>query len=668
MRGLQRLKTTVMIVEQDQPPARLPHCSCDVTSLLIAIVLMWKPASRLCVFLVVALPVMPGFAQPSFERHIQPLLENLCYDCHGDGANEGGMQLDAHDSLEQLVADQRLWGKVWDNVLTETMPPADAGQPSADERKLLSNWIAETVFRYNPAAPDPGRVTIRRLNREEYRYSVLDLLGIDFPVYEHFPADDTGYGFDTIGDVLTIPPPLLGKYFSAAEWIVERLLTEAAKKNSAVYRQVFFSGDPPTDFEGKLEYARQILERLALRAFRKPVNQTTVEKMLSIVRVALQKDQTTFSEAVGRAVVAVLVSPQFLYRAEFQQKENDSYTVYPLDDFALASRLSYFLWSSIPDQQLFDLAAKGRLRAELSAQVKRMLKDPKSDRFARNFVGQWLRTREVEGVHKKKEFRNIVNKLRPSMRRETEMFFAHIMRNDRDVIEIVTGNYTFLDQRLANYYGIAGVEGKKMRLVNLSPESPRGGVLTQGSILLVTSNPDRTSPVKRGRFILDNILGTPSPPAPPDVPDLQDASRGIDRPLSLREQLALHREDPLCASCHDRMDPLGLGLENFDAIGRWRDSERGLPIDAGGELVSGEEFSGIRELRKVLGNKRRLFYRCLTRKLMIYSLGRGIEYTDTPTIESIVDTMMDNEGRFSTMLLGIVQSPQFLLRRGNQSN
>ncbi|MGI9430312.1 MAG: DUF1588 domain-containing protein, partial [Bythopirellula sp.] len=238
--------------------------------------------------------------------------------------------------------------------------------------------------------------------------------------------------------------------------------------------------------------------------------------------------------------------------------------------------------------------------------------------------------------------------------------------------ELITADYSFLNDDLAKFYGVDGVIGDQPRLVKFAAESPRGGILTHAGVLMVTSNPDRTSPVKRGRFVLDNILGTPPPPAPPDVPDLEDVTQGVTWHISMREQLALHREDPACAACHDRMDPLGLGLENFDAIGRWRDDDDGFPIDAAGELVSGESFAGIRELREILGQKRRLFYRCLTKKLLTYAIGRGMEYTDIPAIEAIVDAMMVEDssgvrGRFSTLLMGIVESPQFQLRRGNDS-
>ena len=615
----------------------------------------------LCVFLVL-LQWASGQETIDFESRIQPLLSQYCYDCHGEGAAEGGLAYDEYDSVDALVGNKKLWGKVWDNVLTETMPPADMPQLSAAERKLLSRWIARSIFDYDPANPDPGRVTIRRLNRYEYRYAVRDLLGIDFPVREHFPVDDTGYGFDTIGDVLTVSPPLIEKYFEAAEAIADQVVVQLTKKQTATYKKVYSNESPPTEQEAQIAFARKVIHRLATRAFRRPVDKVTYEKLMQLAEAALKQEQVSLEEAISRTTIAILVSPHFLLRAEYQPAAGSQSDVFPLDDYALAARLSFFLWSSIPDQTLFQLASEGRLHGELRSQVKRMLADAKADRFARSFVGQWLRTREVEGVHKEQELRETLGHLRPIMRRETEMFFAHVMRSDVDVMELITADYSFLDEQLAEYYGVPGVEGKRMRRVRFPEYHPRGGVLTHGSILLVTSNPDRSSPVKRGRFILDNILGTPSPPAPPDVPDLEEVTKGVSWHMSLREQLALHREDPVCASCHDRMDPLGLGLENFDAIGLWREDEDGFPIDASGELASGEKFTGIEQLREILGQKRRLFYRCLTRKLMIYALGRGIDYTDTPVVEEIVEKMLDEDASFLTLLLGIVESPQFQMQ------
>ncbi len=608
--------------------------------------------------------------RPDFEKHVEPLLQTLCFDCHGDGADEGGVQFDAAESYEALVANRQLWGKVWDNVLTGNMPPAEMSQPTKTELRTLSRWIGQTVFGIDANSPDPGRVTIRRLNREEYRYSVRDLLGIKFNVDEHFPADDTGYGFDTIADVLTVPPTLMDKYFQAAAQISERLL-DSAEEAPEAYRQVFGEAPLPTGDEQRERLTRQILENVATRAYRQPVTDEFLDRLLQLANASVDSDDLTVEQLVCRAVEVILVSPRFLYRAEFQPRPDDPTHVHPLDEFALASRLSYFLWSSLPDDELLDLARAGRLREELKRQVRRLVEDPKSERFVENFVGQWLQTRQVVGLHKSGTLHKQIDRLRRDMRNETYRFFTHIMREDLPVVDLIGADYSFLNDDLAKFYEIPGVIGDQLRLVKFEPDSSRGGVLTHASVLMVTSNPNRTSPVKRGMFVLDNLLGLPAPPAPPDVPSLEE-SRDRGERFTLREQLARHRADPGCASCHDRMDPLGIGLENFDAVGRWRDEVDGLAIDASSQLSSGEQFSDIRELRAILVEKRRLFYRCLTRKLMTYALGRGIEYTDTPQVEAIVDTMMaeesdGNRSRFSTMLLGIVESPQFQMRRGHGS-
>lgn len=607
-------------------------------------------------------------ARPDFKQHVQPLLENYCYECHADGAEEGGLEFDTEQTAAALLTDHQQWGRVWENVLTETMPPGGATQPTEAERQLLSRWIAQSAFELDPDSPDPGRVTIRRLNRNEYRYAVLDLLGVEFKVADHFSADDTGYGFDTIGDVLTLPPTLMNKYFNAAAEISEKLLRQAGApeaKRSKPYRHVFGKADLPDDTQEQWKLARSVVERIASRAYRRPVSSTTVDNLLGLTKLAFEAGEASYQTVVCRAIEAILVSPRFLYRAEFQPQPDDPQSTHPLDEYALASRLSFFLWSSLPDEKLFKLAKTGQLRNQLATQVQRMLKDKKSRRMVNHFVGQWLQTEDVLGIHRGKKYQESIQRIRRDIQDETHVLFMHVMHSNRDVIDLIAADYSFLNSRLADFYGMPGVEGNKMRRVQFEKDSPRGGVLTHASVLIVTSNPNRTSPVKRGQFILDNILGMPVPPPPPDVPALEASKNS--RHLTLRKQLELHRADPACASCHDRMDPLGLSLENFDAIGRWRDKDHGQPIDASSQLASGESFSGIRELREILKQKRRLFYRCLTKKLMTYALGRGIEYTDIPAVETIVDSMMKDEGRFSVMLMGIIESPQFQQRRGNNS-
>jgi hypothetical protein len=405
------------------------------------------------------------------------------------------------------------------------------------------------------------------------------------------------------------------------------------------------------------------------------VDERTLGRLVAIAEADYSEPDGSFEHGVRQAMVAVLASPRFLFRIEETEGGRPEEPYSPVDEYALASRLSYFLWSSMPDQELFELAARGELRRDMAAQVERMLRDSRSEALIENFAGQWLQARDVEGVslNPRAVFRregvnrrfDLDRSLRLAMRRETELYFGHVLREDRSILELVDSDYTFLDEKLADFYGIPDVKGREMRRVSLPPDSPRGGVLTQGTVLTVTSNPTRTSPVKRGLFILDNILGTPAPPAPPDIPELEEAEKEFtDRKPTMREAMEVHRSNPLCHSCHARMDPLGLALENFNALGLWRETERDQEIDASGRLITGESFKDVRELKRILVQERRLdFYRCLSEKLLTYALGRGLEHYDVHTIDQIVGRLQQDEGRSGALLLGIIESAPFQKRR-----
>ncbi|MFM8335179.1 MAG: DUF1592 domain-containing protein, partial [Opitutaceae bacterium] len=393
--------------------------------------------------------------------------------------------------------------------------------------------------------------------------------------------------------------------------------------------------------------AGELLGAFAKRAFRRPLEPAAVDRLVGIARQVYSGEGRTFEEGVGRAMMAVLASPRFLFRVETSEPGAPAGPHAPLDEWSLASRLSYFLWSTMPDEELFELAGRGELRRNLRAQVDRMIRDPKAQAFVRNFTCQWLQARDVESVpinaravlgpnarpnrDGRVEFDGTFRRL---MRSETEAYFEHILREDRSLLELIDSDYAFLNARLAEHYGVPGVEGDEIRKVTLPPDSPRGGVITQGTVLAVTSNPTRTSPVKRGVFILDNILGTPPPPAPPDIPALEEARKVFkDREPKLSEMLAFHRSNRLCSSCHDRMDPLGLAFENFNALGGWRDTEAGQPIDPAGRLVTGERFADVAALKRVLARDRRAdVYRCLTEKVFTYALGRSAEPGDAHTL------------------------------------
>src|SRR5581483_854561 len=353
-------------------------------------------------------------------------------------------------------------------------------------------------------------------------------------------------------------------------------------------------------------------------------------------------------------------------RAELQPHPDDPAEVHPLDEYALASRLSYLLWLSLPDDELTGLAAKGQLRRNLPRQLKRMLADPRSERFFEDFAGQWLRTRNILLAPVSGRVQGVIDPIRPLLKRETDLLFEHVARRDRDLTELLTADYTFLNERLAAFYGIPGVTGDEMRRVPLPPESRRAGVLAHAGLLISTSNPNRTSPVKRGLFVLENLLGREVPPPPPAVGNLEDVRPAGKQPRTLREQLAAHREQKSCAACHAHFDPIGLALENFDNTGRWRDKERsGEPIDARSELLTGEKVAGAADLARVLASRKEVFYRCVTEKLLTYALGRGLEPADAVTVDRVTARLAAEGGRFSVLLAGIVGRPPFQTRRGD---
>jgi hypothetical protein len=369
----------------------------------------------------------------------------------------------------------------------------------------------------------------------------------------------------------------------------------------------------------------------------------------------------SFGAGLQLAVQAALVSPNFLFRVELDAATGASAPVHKLNDHQLASRLSYFLWSSMPDEELFRLAEQGELSQDdvLASQVARMIADPKSQTLVENFAGQWLQIRNLSLVSPDRaRFKGFDNDLRLAMRQETELFFASVMREDRSVLDLLDADYTFLNERLAKHYGIEGIEGAEFRRVPLS-DRRRGGLLTQASILTITSNPTRTSPVKRGKWIMEQILGTPPPPPPPGVQELEQ----VKLEGTLRQKMEQHRENQSCAVCHARMDPLGFALENFDAVGAWRDRDEDHEIDASGILPDGKSFTGAAELRVILKAKPELFARSLVRKMLTYALGRGLEPYDARAVHEITARLQAHDYKFSSLILEVVRSEPFRMRR-----
>lgn len=408
--------------------------------------------------------------------------------------------------------------------------------------------------------------------------------------------------------------------------------------------------------------ATQIISNLMQRAYRRPITEKDLRAPLKFYEEA--KGNGGFEAGIELALRAILVSPHFLFRIEQDPVELPAGTAYRLSDVEVASRLSFFLWCSIPDVELLDVATRGNLRQPdvLEQQVRRMLADPRSESLSRNFAAQWLQLRNLESVSPDPRlFPDFDDNLRQALRRETELFFDNIVREDRSVLELLHADYTFVNERLAKHYGIPHVYGSHFRRIDLDQQSVRGGLLTQGSVLTVTSYAHRTSPVLRGKWVLTNVLGTPPPPPPPQVPELREKSE-TGKLLSLRERIAEHRKNAACASCHNAMDPVGFALENFDAIGRWRSADNGVPIDASGALVDGSEFTSASELREAVMKRPELFVSTVIEKLFTYALGRGVEHYDAPAIRKVLQDAGRDKYRFSSLILDIASSAPFQMR------
>ncbi len=737
----------------------------------------------------------------TFEGDVQPFLTKYCADCHGPDLAEGELNFAAYTDQKMIVEHRDEWSDILKILKIKAMPPSDAEQPEDAERDKVVEWLDHQLFFVDcQTAHDPGRITLNRLNRTEYNNTVRDLLGVEFQPAANFPSDDVGYGFDNIGDVLSVPPLLIEKYLDAAEAIASQAIplkhpshserfvvghklkeegsasdgpedSKVMPSTGKVFDSFEFkadgrykirieafqdqAGDEPSKMEVRIannlvdvkevkdhhkrqtfemitdakagkydvsaafindyydkdfkdeehrdrnlyvsfievsgpidmlegdyradalvsvtpqegvnaaEAARVNLQQFLPRAFRRPVTNDEVNQYVKFVELATEQGES-FRGSMQIALQAILISPHFLFRVEDGRRQDGPHEV--IDDYALASRLSYFLWSTMPDDELLELAGQNKLHDPdvLRHQTERMLHDPKVEELVNNFSGQWLGLRRLttnEVAPDPKLFPNFDDNLRKDFWKETELFFGSVVLSNRSIYDLLTGKYTFLNERLAKFYGIDGVTGEGFRKVDLK-DYPRAGVMTQGSILTLTSYPNRTSPVKRGQWVLENLLGDAPPDPPPTAPSIEE-TQDANPNLSFREQLVLHRADPGCASCHVVMDEIGFGLQNFDAIGQWRDKEDGHPVDASGKLPTGETFVGPTELVTILSKRHTDFGKCLTEKLLTYALGRGVEYYDKCTVDQIMQNLEQND-QFSTLVLGIVNSAPFQSRRNKE--
>jgi hypothetical protein len=460
-----------------------------------------------------------------------------------------------------------------------------------------------------------------------------------------------------VDEIYSIPP---ASPFVVSSIVIEGPYNATSVGDTPARKRIFIC--QPAQASDELPCAKKILSTLARRAFRRPVpeNDVSVETLLAFYQAG--REQGTFEDGVQQAVARILVDPQFLFRFEREAPGVREGAVYRLSDLELASRLSFFLWSSIPDDELLDIASKGRLAdpAVFEGQVRRMLKDSRSHALVENFAGQWLYLRELENVMP--ESPDFDASLRAAFETETAMLFESVMNEDRSIVDLLNPDFTFVNERLAKHYGMPNIRGGNFRRVSLAEDSPRRGLLGHGSVLLVTSSANRTSPVQRGKWILENILGT-APPAPPaGVETNLDVSAEVKQPVTLRQRMEQHRANPVCAACHNLMDPIGFSMENFDLVGKWRDREGKMPIDATGQLADGTKLDGPISLRRALLTRSDAFVTAATEKLMTYSLGRALTYTDMPAVRAIVREAAKTNYRFSSLVLAIARSQPFQMR------
>jgi mono/diheme cytochrome c family protein len=774
----------------------------------------------------------PQAAGATAQAPPRAMLDKYCITCHNQRLKTGGLALDALD-LTQVSEHAEEWEKVVRKVRTGAMPPVGRPRPDKALSESAASWLEAELDRAALEHPNPGRSTLHRLNRVEYRNAVRDLLALEIDPALLLPADNAAYGFDNNADALSLSPVLTERYLEASakisqmalgrvrgsstpetffvptdrnqgtrfsedlpwgsrgglairyyfpvdgEYLFQLRLNESGagggimgltvephqldvsidrgriwtstvggpevaketgqdrtekilnalqfrvpvksgshlvqayfvQKTSAFLEDLFDpylrrdpyragNGEPgissvtitgpeapdaaatddspsrrrllvckPSSAADEVPCASKIIATLARRAYRRPVTAEDLQIPLALYRDGAGSGG--FEAGVELAVRSILVSPKFLFRFESHPAAVAPNTAYRITDVELASRLSFFLWSSIPDEELLNAAEKKRLRnpAVLERQVSRMLADPRSEALVSNFAGQWLHTRNVSGFRPSPELLfHFDDNLRQAFQRETELFFDSIIRENRSVLDLLDADYTFLNERLAKHYGIPGVYGERFRRVSLSADSVRRGLLGQGSILTGTSRANRTSPVIRGKWILENILGTPPPPPPANVPELKE-ERDPAKVLPMREQMTQHRSNPVCASCHAQMDELGFALENFDAIGEWRDLDSaGSPIDASAKLPDGTTFTGPAQLRKVLLNHSDDFLTTLTEKLLTYALGRGLEAADAPAVRRIQREAGRANHTFASLVQGIVTSTPFQMRMQERAN
>lgn len=595
--------------------------------------------------------------QPTFNfDNGQAFLKTYCHGCHEGKSPVGGFALDMVQSPSSLRSEAQRWSRIDSRVKSGAMPPHGALSPALDLREQFYQWV-EGALRSEACAGGivPGPAPIRRLNRDEYSATIQDLFEIHVDVGQALPVDGAGgEGFDNAGETLFLSPLHSEKYMELAKFAVDF----AAKEYKSRAKILIAKPGPGVSAN---QAAHEILKAFLPKAFRRPVSENEVAPYMALFHAA-QTQGEAFEPAVFYAIRGALVSPNFLFRTEPGQ-------------FGLASRLSYFLWGSMPDPLLFDLASEGQLQNPdvLRTLIGRMLRHDRSLVFAQRFVDQWLRTRELSGdkAPDPKLFPAYASdeELRSDIRLQPTLFFRELLVKNLSLLNLIDSQYTIgtsnLEKHLAVVLPLNKNARKQPQWVQLPEGSHRGGLLGMPAVLAVSSYPYRTSPVLRGAWILDAMLGTPPPPPPPNVPALEEDHAGAP-PKSVRERLVQHRANPVCAGCHSRIDPLGFALENYDPVGKWRDEDGGKPVDNSGEMPDGAKFDGPDQLKALLLERKDVFIRNLTNKMLGYALGRGLTLTDSCTVDSIVADVKQHDYSAQSLIEAIVLSAPFRFQKPAQ--
>ena len=629
---------------------------------------------------------------PEYEGRVRAILESACMDCHGNGAAEAGVSFDELTSAALAYQKRPLWKRAIQRVKLDQMPPEGSEPLSPEDKQALLTWMSHAIefVDCDPVHRDPGPPLLRRLNKEEYDNTLSDLFGMDLPVSGEVGLRTEAVidGFHNQAQSMTLDTALVEKYFAGTDVAIKTVFGEMnlnsqrrgrRRLNNRELEQlkktvrdelIFLRPNDETTEDEQRSMARAVIERFAKRAFRRPVEEIEVDRLMTVYD-RVQGEGGDYDASIKAMLKPVLISPHFLFRVERSPEAGSDTLGAPVDPWELATRLSYFLWSSMPDGELFEAAESGKLLEdeELRHQVRRMLADDRAESLTENFAVQWLQLEKLEQARPQTQFfPTFNNRLKADLRTETTMFFDSLRKENGSLLDLLDSSYTFANDSVAEHYGLQSVKGKEFQRVELPADSRRGGLLGMGSILAMTSHSHRTSPTLRGKYVLDVIFGTPPPPPPPDAGMIKGDRRNQEpNPKTFRELLAQHASEPSCAGCHAKIDPLGFAMDNYNAVGQWRESTKDEPLDVSGVLPDGTKLNGVSDLKQVLLERKQDFTRNLVEKTFTYALGREVDYYDECSVREVQQALAEDDYRFSSLFENIVLSRTFRERRPSDS-